>query len=180
FEEALADDDRAQLRGAPPRRQAIVSADPGVPASYRAPDAIDFYLQPVPTAAWENQVTVRSTRAARMYEPGAWISRVSPTPLLLVVADHDTITVTDLALAAYQRALEPKKLVLLPGGHFDPYLSRFGEASAAARDWFRRHVSWPRSRPGPRLVNSPRRVPAPSAESEARHEQHRDRGGTQD
>jgi fermentation-respiration switch protein FrsA (DUF1100 family)/ketosteroid isomerase-like protein len=95
------------------------------------------------------------------YEPGAWISKVSPTPLLLVVADHDTITVTDLALAAYQRALEPKKLVLLPGGHFDPYLSRFGESSAAARDWFRRHLSWPRSSLGPRLVNSPRAFPRP-------------------
>ena len=86
-------------------------------------------------------MTVWSTRAARMYEPGAWISRVSPTPLLLVVADHDAITLTDLALAAYERALEPKNLALLSGGHFDPYLSRFGESSAAARDWFRRHLS---------------------------------------
>ena len=86
-------------------------------------------------------MTVWSTRAARMYEPGAWISRVSPTALLLVVADHDAITVTDLALAASERALEPKKLALLPGGHFDPSLSRFGKSSAAARDWFRRHLS---------------------------------------
>jgi fermentation-respiration switch protein FrsA (DUF1100 family) len=141
LEEALAEDERAQLRGEAPRMQAIVRDDPAVSAAYRAKDAIEFYLQPVPTGSWEDQVTVRSTRAARMYEPGAWISRVSPTPLLLVVADHDTITVTDLALAAYERALEPKKLVLLPGGHFDPYLSRFGESSAAARDWFRRHLS---------------------------------------
>jgi fermentation-respiration switch protein FrsA (DUF1100 family) len=95
----------------------------------------------VPAGVWENQVTVRSTRAARMYEPGTWISRVSPTPLLLVVADHDAITVTDLALAAYEQALEPKKLALLPGGHFDPYLSRFGKSSAAARDWFRLHLA---------------------------------------
>jgi fermentation-respiration switch protein FrsA (DUF1100 family) len=141
LEEALAEDERAQFRGEPPRMQAIVSDDPAVPAAYRAKDAIEFYLQPVPTGVWENQVTVRSTRAARMYEPDAWISRVSPTPLLLVVADHDAITVTHLALAAYERALEPKKLALLPGGHFDPYLSRFGESSAAARDWFRRHLS---------------------------------------
>jgi fermentation-respiration switch protein FrsA (DUF1100 family) len=76
-----------------------------------------------------------------MYEPGTWISRVSPTPLLFVVADHDAITVTDLALVAYERALEPKKLALLPGGHFDPYLSRFGKSSAAARDWFRLHLA---------------------------------------
>ncbi len=118
-----------------------MSADPAVPASYRARDAIDFYLQPVPAGAWENDVTVRSTRAARMYEPGQWIARVSPTPLLMVVATRDTITLTDLELAAYERALEPKRLVALEGGHFDPYVSGFGESSAAAIDWFKRHLA---------------------------------------
>jgi hypothetical protein len=141
IEAAFSEDERAQLRGEPPRRQLIVSADPAVPAAYRAKDAIDFYLQPVPDLAWENNVTVRSTRAARMYEPGHWIARVSPTPLLMVVAMNDTITVTDLALSAYERALEPKKLVLIPGGHFDPYLSNFPQSSAAALDWFRTHLS---------------------------------------
>ena len=140
IEEAFAEDDRAQLRGEAPRRQAIVSADTGVPASYRARDAIDFYLQPVPAGAWENQVTVRSTRAARMYEPGQWIARVSPTPLLLVVATHDTITLTDLELAAYERAPQPKRLVTIPGGHFDPYLSQFDTASTAAVSWFKEHL----------------------------------------
>src|SRR3954454_14468194 len=100
LEQAFSEDERSQARGEPLRYQAIVDADPAVPASYRAPDAIDFYLQPVPEGAWENTVSVRSTRAARMYEPGVWIARVSPTPLLMVVARNDTITVTDLALAA--------------------------------------------------------------------------------
>jgi fermentation-respiration switch protein FrsA (DUF1100 family) len=140
IEEAFAEDERAQLRGEPPRRLAIVSSDPAVPAAYRAKDAIDFYLQPIPEGLWENNVTVRSTRAARMYEPGHWVSRVSPTPLLMVVAMRDTITVTDLALAAYERALEPKKLVLIPGGHFDPYLSNFDKSSTAAVSWFRQHL----------------------------------------
>ena len=42
-----------------------------------------------------------------MYEPGGWISRVSPTPLLLVVlvALQDKMTVTNLALAGYERGL---------------------------------------------------------------------------
>jgi len=140
-EEAFADDERAQLRGESPRRQAIVSADPNVPASYRARDAIDFYLQPVPDGAWENNVTVRSTRAARMYEPGHWIARVSPTPLLMVVAARDTITLTDLELAAYERALQPKRLVTIEGGHFDPYLSGFEQSSTAAVEWFKLHLA---------------------------------------
>jgi dienelactone hydrolase len=117
IEDAFAADERAQARGAPPRRQTIVSADPAIPASYRAKDAIEFYLQPVPDGAWENSVTVRSTRAARMYEPGTWIARVSPTPLLMIV------------------------LVTIPGGHFDPYITRFDQSSAAALDWFKEHLA---------------------------------------
>lgn len=141
LERAFADDERSQFRGEPLRRQLVVSADPTVAASYRSQDAIDFYLQPTPEGAWENAVTIRSTRAARMYEPGTWVDRVSPTPLLMVVALADTITVTDLALAAYQRALEPKKLVTIQGGHFDPYLSQFHVSSAAAVAWFHEHLA---------------------------------------
>ncbi|MBB3454161.1 hypothetical protein FHT86_002417 [Rhizobium sp. BK313] len=143
LEQAFSDDERAQLRGEAPRRQAVVGADPSVPAAYRSKDAIDFYLQPVPAGIWENEVTLRSTRAARMYEPGNWISRVSPTPLLLVVARDDKLTVTDLTLQAYERALEPKRLALIPGGHFDPYLDQFPQAEAAATAWFREHLGKP-------------------------------------
>jgi dienelactone hydrolase len=141
LEDAFAEDERAQARGEPPHYQAVVSADPAVAAAYRAPDAIAFYRQPIPAGIWENTVTVRSTRAARMYEPGIWIGRVSPTPLLMVVGLNDTITLADLALAAYERALEPKRLEPIPGGHFDPYLSSFTQASGAARAWFREHLT---------------------------------------
>jgi fermentation-respiration switch protein FrsA (DUF1100 family) len=142
LEGALNDDERAQLRGEPPRCQPIVNADSAVPAAYRTKEAIDFYLQPLGDGTkWKNAVTARSTRLARMYEPGAWVSRVSPTPLLMVVASHDAITLTDLALAAYERALEPKKLVVISGGHFAPYLSEFHISSDAAIDWFRQHLA---------------------------------------
>ncbi|MEI9400686.1 alpha/beta hydrolase [Mesorhizobium sp. Cs1330R2N1] len=143
LEAAFDEDERAQLRGAQPRRQAVVSADTSVSAAYRSQEAIDFYLQPTPPGLWENEITLRSTRAARMYEPGAWIRRVSPTPLLLVVARDDKVTVTDLALTAYEHALEPKRLVLVPGGHFDPYLNQFAVAEAAATAWFREHLGDP-------------------------------------
>jgi fermentation-respiration switch protein FrsA (DUF1100 family) len=140
LEHAFNEDERGCLRGELPRREAVVSGDLSVPAAYRSPDAIDFYLQPVPEGLWKNEVTLRSTRAARMYEPGIWVSRVSPTPLLMIVARDDKLTIADLALAAYERALEPKRLALIPGGHFDPYLDRFPLAEAAATEWFREHL----------------------------------------
>lgn len=141
LERAFDEDERAQARGEPPRYQALVGTDPAVPASYRAQEAVDFFLQTLPEGTvWENRVTIRSTRAARMYEPGIWIDRVSPTPLLMIVGRNDTVTVADLALGAYERALEPKRLELIPGGHFDPYVSAFAKSSAAALDWFRLHL----------------------------------------
>ncbi|HEY0800164.1 MAG TPA: alpha/beta hydrolase [Steroidobacteraceae bacterium] len=142
LEAALDDDERSQAQGQPPRRQAVVSADIGVPAAYRTKDAIDFYLQPLgPEARWENFVTMRSTRLARMYEPGAWVSRIAPTPLLMVIGTNDTMTLSDLGLEAYERAHEPKKLVRIPGGHFDPYLSSFDVSSSAALSWFQEHLT---------------------------------------
>lgn len=138
-DEALAQDDRNQLDGEP-GYQALVGSDPGVPAAYRTKDAIDFMLRPVPEGVWENTVTLRSSRLARMYEPGAFASRVSPTPLMFIVAREDGATPTDLALAAYQRALEPKRLVLVPGVHYDIYIAQRSAAIAAALEWFREHL----------------------------------------
>jgi len=141
LEEAFDADERAQLRGNGLAYQALVSADPAVPAAYRNAEAVAFYQQPVAEGMWENEVTLRSTRLARMYEPGSWISRVSPTPLLMVVADDDRLTLTDLELAAFERALEPKKLVLIKGGHFAPYLDQFDRSAGAALDWFTTHLA---------------------------------------
>jgi len=36
----------------------------------------------------------------------------------MTVVENDTLMPTDLALTAYAKALEPKELQLLPGGHF--------------------------------------------------------------
>jgi fermentation-respiration switch protein FrsA (DUF1100 family) len=75
-----------------------------------------------------------------MCTPNDFVASVSPTPLLMLVADHDQIAVTDLAFHAYERALEPKRLVMIKGGRFDPYLGEFETASRAAIDWFKANL----------------------------------------
>jgi fermentation-respiration switch protein FrsA (DUF1100 family) len=59
----------------------------------------------------------------------------------MVVGMKDTVTLTDLALDAYEKALQPKKLVTVDGGHFDPYVSQFDTAAGAARNWFTQHLN---------------------------------------
>ena len=70
--------------------------------------------------AWSNEVTLRSAEMFVEYEPGAYIERIGPTPLLMVVAAGDHLTPADLALEASQRTREPKRLVLLSGGRSAP------------------------------------------------------------
>lgn len=136
------DDERAQLRGEPPRRQQVVSLDPAQRAVYRSQDMLDFHhAYEIPEGVEHgDSVTVRSSRLSQMYEPGIWIPRIGPKPFLMVVARNDVITPTDLALAAYERAVEPKRLQLIDGGHFDAYRSEFEASSSAARDWFVEHL----------------------------------------
>jgi fermentation-respiration switch protein FrsA (DUF1100 family) len=91
--------------------------------------------------AWRNEVTLRSVEMLTEYEPGIYIDRISPTPLLMLVAAGDHLTVADEALATFNQAQEPKKLELLHGGHFDAYLENFDRASSAAADWFATHLT---------------------------------------
>ena len=132
----------ARFAGAPPVTIPVVAEDPAAPCALPGRDGWAFFEGTRAFApAWRNEVTLRSAEMAREYEPGAWVARVSPTPLLMLVAREDALTPTDLALDAHNRALEPKGLVLLPGGHFDPYTGAgFERSSAAARDWFVRHL----------------------------------------
>lgn len=141
LEREFDEDERGQLAGRPPVSRALVSADQDVPAFYRDPNAVTTYLQPLPDGVtFENRATLRSMRWSRMYTPAQWIDQVSPTPLLMIVAREDTTSGTDLALRAYERALEPKRLELIPGNHFDPYDKQRDVAIAAAAEWFEEHL----------------------------------------
>jgi fermentation-respiration switch protein FrsA (DUF1100 family) len=86
---------------------------------------------------WENRVTVESLEKFLEYSPAVFLPRVSPTPLLMMVAEHDILTPTDLAISAFESAREPKRLVVLPGGHFDAYVKGFPISSGNAVQWFK-------------------------------------------
>ncbi len=142
---AMLDQDReARFAGQPPGMLPVVSADPAGPAALPTPDSYQWFTETARTRApaWKNEVTLRTIEMLMDYEPGAYLERISPTPLLMVVAAKDHLTPVDLALGAYEQALEPKRLVVLPGAHFDAYVGPgFELASGAARDWFVQHLT---------------------------------------
>ncbi|HZP44942.1 MAG TPA: alpha/beta hydrolase [Candidatus Binataceae bacterium] len=135
-------DREARFNGAPPTMIPVVSEDPLGPAALPTADSWSWFTETgrARAHAWHNQVTLRTVEMLSEYEPGSYIDRISPTPLLMIIADGDHLAVADEAFAAYNRALEPKRLLVLRGGHFDAYIRDFAASSNAARDWFATHL----------------------------------------
>lgn len=143
FQEWLADDERAQMRGSEPVRRELNNVDPDVPSAYTDPEmkAYEEYFNLPPLMRFDRKVTLRSTLKAQMYDPGIWIDRIAPTPLLMVVGTKDVITPPDLAFDAFERAGEPKKLITFDSGHFDAYVKEFETTGGGATSWFVEHLA---------------------------------------
>jgi len=138
---SLAADRIKRMRGESPTLRPIVGGPDSHPI-YQSEEVRSWFDKLTPDApSWRNEVTLRTLEYARSYEPGAYIEFISPTPLLMIVGRQDTLTCYDLQLEAYNQALEPKKLVLLNGGHFTCYDEEFEQAASAAVGWFTTHLA---------------------------------------
>ncbi len=107
------------------------------------PESYEWFTQTGQNIApnWRNEVSLESMEKFLEYSPAANIPRISPTPLLMIVAGGDTLTPTNLAIAAYERALQPKSLVVTSGAHFDAYTEPgLSETAISAVQWFERHL----------------------------------------
>jgi fermentation-respiration switch protein FrsA (DUF1100 family) len=135
-------DRAARFRGEPPAMVPVVDADPLAPSALPTPDSYTWFTETNEARApsWRNEVTLRSVEMFTEYEPGTYLPWISPTPLLMCVAENDHLTVAEIAIAAFEQAREPKRLVMMPGGHFDAYVDGFDIASGAAVDWFTQHL----------------------------------------
>lgn len=130
IERLMADRDR-RAEGQPP--ETIPAALPGSETEAWA-KAVDR------DGSYENFITLRSLELLRGYEPISFVTRIAPTPLLMVVADGDVQTPVAWQREAFALAGEPKKLVTLPGGHYDPYLQHLPASIEASLAWFREHL----------------------------------------
>jgi fermentation-respiration switch protein FrsA (DUF1100 family) len=139
----FAADREARFAGKAPAMIPVTSQDPTELCVFPGRNAYDAF-QGAPR--WRNEVTLRSLEMFWEHETIGYLDKISPTPLLMIVEDRDTLAAVDLSLDAYRRALEPKKLALLPGGHFDAYVRDQAVTAAAARDWYVQHLA--RSRVG--------------------------------
>jgi fermentation-respiration switch protein FrsA (DUF1100 family) len=142
FRDMFDADREARFRGEAPQMVPAVNEDPAGPAAMPTPDSYQWFTETheLRAPSWRNEITLRSVELLREYEPDSYVHRIAPTPLLVLVAENDVLTPTELTLATYQKAREPKKLVILPGGHFDAYVKGFDASMVPARDWFLEHL----------------------------------------
>lgn len=121
-----------RAQGLPPVRVPV--AEPGS-------GSMKYLVDAFPGAGHPNSITLLSRELAMGYRPGLWVEQIAPTPLLMIVAGNDELTPVDLQLAAFERAGQPKKLVVVEGAsHYEPYIERFAESSGAALEWFAAHL----------------------------------------
>ena len=135
------EDRERRFLGQAPALVKAVSDDPSEFCAMPGAAAFNYFMEQALIAPnWRNELTLRSFDLYWGIDNAPFAPWISPTPLLMIVALGDQLAPADLALEAYSRAKEPKKLVLLPGNHFSPYSDEFALTGNEARDWFTRHL----------------------------------------
>ncbi|ADB50464.1 alpha/beta hydrolase [Conexibacter woesei] len=133
------------VRGEDPTAIRMTSPDRSVPSAFPSMSANRYFhdqrdQQSPRLDWWENKVSIRSIDWYMEHDVNVWLPRISPTPLLMIVADHDDGCPTAESLKAYEQALEPKRLVLIRGDHYTPYVEDVATANGAARDFLVEHL----------------------------------------
>jgi cephalosporin-C deacetylase-like acetyl esterase len=117
-----------------------VVATEGEPCVLPGKEAYEEYMA-LETPNWRNQVTLESLEKIREFDSAGMIHMMSPTALLLIVAEKDSFFPPNLVKAIYDRALEPKAMSVLPVKHFEiygePWLSK---AAGLAIGWYEKHL----------------------------------------
>ncbi len=126
--------------GRPPRL--IPLAGPrGTVAVLTTPDALDgdrALLALDGPDAWPQVVAARSALRVGSYRPGRLARRIE-CPLLVVACEADQSAIAAPAVKVAERARQAE-LVVLPGGHYAPFLEAHDDAVAAELAFLRKHL----------------------------------------
>jgi fermentation-respiration switch protein FrsA (DUF1100 family) len=91
---------------------------------------------------FHNEFTMISLDPLANFDGGAFIDLIAPTPLLMIFADQDGLIPLPVNQAYFERAGEPKQLLIYHGNHYAAYDEPEAHAFAAraACDWFLKYL----------------------------------------
>ncbi|MSR14926.1 MAG: alpha/beta fold hydrolase [Gammaproteobacteria bacterium] len=100
---------------------------------------LEPFLQEFP--AMRSMMSLETMEKTLEYKPIDVVDRISPRPLLLIGARDDDTCPIEGYEKLYERAREPKKLVVFPITHYEIYAGKWLEdSSRLACDWFARFL----------------------------------------
>jgi fermentation-respiration switch protein FrsA (DUF1100 family) len=139
FLQLIDEDRRNRIIGGKSRKMSAFDVVPPEPAIKEAMDAVA--KEGLHSFA-EDEITLESAEAIIEYSPQDVVAQISPRPILFIHAGTDNLVSSEESEILYERAGEPKKLVIVPGAtHVDFYLSdAFSQVTALSLDWFRRYL----------------------------------------
>jgi dipeptidyl aminopeptidase/acylaminoacyl peptidase len=90
----------------------------------------------------QEQVLLRSAEYILDYKPIDVVGKIAPRGLLIIAVENDATTPTDHAIALYEAAAEPKKLIMQRHTtHYAAY-ERYGdEITPEIVEWFKAHLT---------------------------------------
>lgn len=76
------------------------------------------------------------------FHPEWVVDKIAPRPLMLIATDDDRLVPPEESISLYEKAGEPKKLVMLKGfGHYEVYVDpAFTEVMEPTLAWFQEHL----------------------------------------
>jgi hypothetical protein len=90
---------------------------------------------------WRNEVTLESLEKIREFDPVSRIHLIGPRALLVIAAEEDNLIPLKTLKGSFEKASEPKELIVYPIRHFDIYMKPWQtRAAKAAIDWFKKHL----------------------------------------
>ncbi|MDX6287829.1 MAG: uncharacterized protein QOG53_3314 [Frankiales bacterium] len=124
-----------------PPRLIPLAGPRGTVAVLTTPDALDGDRALLPLDGpndWPQVVAARSALRIGSYRPGRLARRIE-CPLLVVACDADESALAAPAVKVAERAPQAE-LVVLPGGHYAPFLEAHDDAVAAELAFLRKHL----------------------------------------
>ena len=79
------------------------------------------------------------------YSPEDVVHKIAPRASLFIAVENDAVTPEEQSIRLYEKAGEPKKLIMLRHTtHYGVYSTSFNEVAGAVVDWYNRYLKYHR------------------------------------
>jgi len=90
-----------------------------------------------------NQMPLQCAEAIMEFRPEDVVHKISPRATLFIAVENDAVTPEEQSVRLYDKAGEPKKLILFrQTTHYGIYNDYFNDVAEAVVDWYNRHLRY--------------------------------------